>query len=194
LSIIYYCFNLEPAARTQTGANITKPSPIQPETNNSQADHLLTSYNQNFTTNYPLRIYIKLNGNDSNSDPITFSIISQRSNGRLQDFNSTSGELTYNPPGYTGTDSFSFQVMDIHNATSNIARVSITINPAPEESTIPLPSEQQPSLTEQTPSQGPMTFWFHLTNKHFLDNVAIKATGEIGGTVEYRTRLFLGSD
>ena len=108
--------------------------------------------------------------------------------------NSTSGELTYNPPGYTGTDSFSFQVMDIHNATSNIARVSIIINPAPEESTIPSPSEQQPSLTEQTPSQGPMTFWFHLTNKHFLDNVAIKAIGENGGTVEYRTRLFFSSD
>ena len=73
--------------------------------------------------------------------------------------------------------------MDIHNATSNIARVSITINPAPEESTIPSPSEQQPSLTEQTPSQGPMTFWFHLTNKHFLDNVAIKATGEISAKI-----------
>jgi hypothetical protein len=53
---------------------------------------------------------------------------------------------------FSGIDSFSFQVTDDHNQSSNIAQVSIIVNPAPGEPSSSTPSEQQPSPSEQTPS------------------------------------------
>jgi hypothetical protein len=97
-----------------------------------------------------------LSANDSGNNPLTFSIKSDPSHGKITDFSSENGAVTYAPsPGYVGTDSFSFQVTDNHNQSSNIAQVSITVNAAPSEPTT-TPSEQSPSPTvEQPPTESP---------------------------------------
>ena len=115
-----------------------------------------------------LPVRFRLPANDSENDPIIFSIILIPSHGKISDFNQKDGAVTYAPsPGYNGTDSFSFQVTDNHNQSSNIAQVLITVNAAtPQQSEqgsdtagtpfIPSePSEEQPPSTEQTPSPPP---------------------------------------
>ena len=47
----------------------------------------------------------------------------------------TNGFLEFYPrTGYAGNDSLTYQVTDSHNARSNIAKVSIGVNPNPEPS------------------------------------------------------------
>ncbi|PCH60740.1 MAG: hypothetical protein COC05_03290, partial [Gammaproteobacteria bacterium] len=68
-----------------------------------------------------------LGANDPDSDPLTFSINSQPSQGAITLNNATTGSFTYTPNvGATGLDSFTFIAND-GNGNSNVATVSITI-------------------------------------------------------------------
>jgi hypothetical protein len=72
--------------------------------------------------------------NDTDGDPVKFSIKSQPTWGSITIFNSDTGDAIYKTPNYCEgcTDKFSFQVTDDHNTTSNAAYVSVHIN-APSE-------------------------------------------------------------
>ncbi|MGQ9478352.1 MAG: Ig-like domain-containing protein, partial [Candidatus Bipolaricaulia bacterium] len=69
---------------------------------------------------------ITLIESDPDGDPLTFSIVSEPTNGSLS---GTPPNVTYTPnPDYNGSDSFTFQVADGYGGTAT-ATVSITVNP-----------------------------------------------------------------
>ncbi len=64
---------------------------------------------------------------DGNSEPITFSILTEPLNGVVALTDATTGAFTYTPnPNFNGADSFTFQASD-GSTDSNIATVSITV-------------------------------------------------------------------
>ncbi len=68
---------------------------------------------------------IILTADDADSDPLTFAIVDQPSNGSLA---GSPPNMTYTPNAdFNGADSFTFRVHD-GSANSNIATVSITVN------------------------------------------------------------------
>ena len=82
---------------------------------------------QSVTTNQDTSIGIILTASDIDGDLLTYTIVANPSNGSLS---GTAPNVTYTPEtGYTGTDSFTFNATD-GKADSNIATVSITVNPA----------------------------------------------------------------
>ena len=81
---------------------------------------------QSVTTNEDTSVAIILTASDLDGDPLTFSIVSPSANGSLS---GTPPNVSYTPnPNYNGLDSFTFKAND-GKADSNIATVSITINP-----------------------------------------------------------------
>ena len=97
---------------------------------------------QNITTDEDNNLTITLNGTDSENTALTYSIISQPSNGTL------SGDvpnLTYIPnSNFSGEDTFLFTVND-GELTSEAAQVSIVINPVNDQ---PIANNQSLSLNE----------------------------------------------
>jgi hypothetical protein len=72
---------------------------------------------------------IILQGTDQDNDPIIFELVSGPSRGMIAGFDKSTGTLTYIPtPNSPGSDSFTFKVIDSHNAESNIGRVSAAVN------------------------------------------------------------------
>lgn len=66
--------------------------------------------------------------------PLTFVIVTQPTQGTLTSFNATTGTYTYTPNvGFSGADSFQFQVTDssVPPCTTNVGTVNITVNEAP---------------------------------------------------------------
>ncbi|PKN85194.1 MAG: hypothetical protein CVU46_11945 [Chloroflexi bacterium HGW-Chloroflexi-8] len=81
--------------------------------------------NQTVSTNEDIDIPITLTGSDPESQPITYTILTQPSHGTLI---GTAPSITYHPnSNYFGSDSFTFKVRD-DVADSNIATVIITVN------------------------------------------------------------------
>ena len=73
---------------------------------------------------------IVLKASDRNDDPFTFDIVSNPSKGIIAGFDKQAGTLTYLPDSRSsGEDSFTFKVIDIHAAESNLAQIFLTINP-----------------------------------------------------------------
>ncbi len=71
-------------------------------------------------------VEVTLGGSDPDGDTLTFSVVDQPGHGSLS---GTAPDLTYTPSvNYNGSDSFTFKVND-GSIDSNIATVSITINP-----------------------------------------------------------------
>lgn len=76
-------------------------------------------------TNQDTPVGITLVATDANSDPLTYIIVNDPSNG---DLSGTGPNVTYTPdPGYSGADSFTWKAND-GTADSNNATVSITVN------------------------------------------------------------------
>ncbi|MET0026687.1 MAG: cadherin-like domain-containing protein [Candidatus Thiodiazotropha sp.] len=91
-----------------------------------------TAQDDSAETDADLSVEIDLLANDSDSDgsldPASLQILSGPSNGSLTDLGN--GSVRYTPNGgFSGSDSFSYQVSDNLGAASNEANVSITINP-----------------------------------------------------------------
>ena len=79
---------------------------------------------QSVETNADTPVAITLTGSDADNDPLTFSVVTQPTQGTLS---GTAPNLTYTPnPGFSGADSFTFTVND-GTADSNIATVNITV-------------------------------------------------------------------
>jgi predicted extracellular nuclease len=88
---------------------------------------------QSVTTNEDTPVNIMLTATDGNNDPLSYTVLTQPSNGTLS---GTAPNLTYTPnANFNGSDSFTFQVND-GTANSNIATVSITVTPVDDAPTI----------------------------------------------------------
>lgn len=82
---------------------------------------------QPVTTTEDTSLDITLTANDADGDSLTYTIVSNPSHGTLT---GNAPSVTYTPDtGYTGGDSFTFKAND-GEEDSNIATVTITINPA----------------------------------------------------------------
>jgi len=78
-------------------------------------------------------VSVTLFASDLDNDPLTYSVVSGSSNGVLS---GTEPNMTYTPnPDYNGSDSFTFRAND-GSLDSNIATVSLTIDPVNDAPTI----------------------------------------------------------
>ncbi|MBX2999576.1 MAG: tandem-95 repeat protein [Caldilineaceae bacterium] len=97
------------------------PPPVAPVANNASV-----------TTAEDTAVAIVLSAFDANNDTLTYTIVAAPTHGALS---GTAPNLLYTPHlDYNGTDSFTFKVSD-GSQDSNIATVSITITPVPDEPT-----------------------------------------------------------
>jgi hypothetical protein len=89
-----------------------------------KSNHPPVAYGDNVTVTSGSQIHIKLRANDSDGDPIRFSIDETQpylpitSFGTLEDLNPNTGDVTYKANGGcdTYTESFTFHATDSHNA------------------------------------------------------------------------------
>jgi len=91
-----------------------------------------------------------LQGSDVDSGAVlTYSIVDAPSNGSV---GITGQDFTYIPePDYFGTDSFTFEVRDEFNATSNVVSINITIHDVVEPNTTPVSEDMNVSMSANTP-------------------------------------------
>jgi hypothetical protein len=100
------------------------------------------AYDQSVSTDEDTSVAITLTGFDVENDPLTFIVVSPPSHGTLS---GTPPDLTYTPDAdYNGFDSFTFKVND-GLLDSNIATVSITINPVNDA---PIADDQTVTIDE----------------------------------------------
>jgi hypothetical protein len=84
--------------------------------------------NQSVTTTQNTAVNVTLFATDANGNPLTFTVVTGPLNGSVT--GGTGAARTYTPnTGFTGGDSFTFKAND-GLADSNIATVTITVNPA----------------------------------------------------------------
>ena len=77
---------------------------------NIQTNHPPKVYNATIDMSYVKTTDVKLNGDDPDRNPITFSIVSNATHGQMSSVNPLTGVVNYNPQtGYVGDDSFMFQ-------------------------------------------------------------------------------------
>jgi len=92
-----------------------------------------TAQNDSYTTykNTPLNVPapgVLGNDSDPDGDPLTAVLVSPPSQGSLT--LNADGSFTYTPPsGWSGTTSFTYKARDSDGAESNVATVTITVNP-----------------------------------------------------------------
>src|SRR5918993_3247017 len=79
-------------------------------------------------------VKITLKGNDDDKDDeIEFEIVSDPSNGELDNFDKSDGTVTYTPEEeYSGDDKFEFKVIDDKGAESDKAEIKINVEPLEE--------------------------------------------------------------
>jgi hypothetical protein len=119
-------------ARTATitvSAESASLSPQYIEITQSQKENSLPEANdQEITTSTNESIIITLSATDTDNDPLTFTILTLPSNGTISN---DPPNIIYTPDlDYQGVDEFTFKAND-GTADSNIAHVSIQINPIP---------------------------------------------------------------
>jgi VCBS repeat-containing protein len=84
---------------------------------------------QNVTTPEETARVITLTGSDADSDPLTFAIVANPTNGTLNVLDTHTGVVTYTPnPNFNGIDTFIFKVND-GLVDSALAAVHITVTP-----------------------------------------------------------------
>ncbi len=106
------------------------------------------------TLNVPVDTGVLANdGTDPDGDPLTSILVAGPTNGRLTLSNNGSFSYTANP-GFTGTDSFTYQVGDGELTNPNGATVSITVTPP--ANTNPPPIDPPPTPTPVDPPPTPV--------------------------------------
>jgi hypothetical protein len=94
----------------------------------SQSNRAPVAANQIVSTTQGVAAAITLSATDADSDPLTYAVASAPAHGTLS---GTAPNLTYTPnSGYSGPDSFTYKAND-GKADSNIATVTLQVNPAP---------------------------------------------------------------
>ena len=111
------------------------PSTPVPTSPPASENHPPQALNQEVTTESDKPVQIPLGAIDNDTeDSLSAEIVTppEPSHGSLGSIDQNTGNVTYTPtPGFSGNDSFTFKVMDNHQAESNIATVSITVKPVP---------------------------------------------------------------
>ncbi|MBI3878789.1 MAG: tandem-95 repeat protein [Verrucomicrobia bacterium] len=103
--------------------------------------------NQSVTLPEDTATNLVLRGFDVEGSNLTFTVVSQPTNGALSAFNTNAGTLTYLPvTNFFGADSFTFSVSD-GQLTSAVATVSLTITAVNDA---PVASNQSVTLPEDT--------------------------------------------
>ena len=99
----------------------------QPSATNN---HPPTANNQSIVTTMDKAIDTTLTASDPDTnDNLTAAIVSKPLHGTLSEIDQNTGIVTYTPdPGFTGTDSFTFNANDGKVDSNNVGRVYITIN------------------------------------------------------------------
>jgi hypothetical protein len=96
--------------------------------NITRVNHPPVAADQTVVTRQGVAAAITLSATDTDNDLLTYTVVRQPAHGTLS---GTAPRLTYTPNnGYTGNDSFTFKAND-GQADSNIATVTIQVNPAP---------------------------------------------------------------
>ena len=126
--------------------------PHQPLHPNSE-NHPPEAQNQQVTTEADKPVDITLGALDNDTgDSLSAEIVTppQPDHGSLGQIDQNTGNVTYTPAaGFSGNDSFTFKVIDSHQAESNVATISITVIPP-----VPISQPTQPTQpAPTTPSQ-----------------------------------------
>ncbi|PYS81807.1 MAG: hypothetical protein DMF67_15390 [Acidobacteria bacterium] len=103
---------------------------------------------QSVATDEDTPLPVTLTGTDVDSTTLTFQIVAGPSHGSLS---GTAPNVTYTPAAnYNGPDSFTFQINDgsASNNLSNVAQVSITVNPVNDP---PVAADETYNTSENTP-------------------------------------------
>ncbi len=88
------------------------------------------------TTNEDTAVGVTLTATDPENDPLTYSIVSNPLHGTVT---ISGNQATYTPSlNYNGPDSFAYKATDNNSADSNIATVSITVNPVNDPPSVPV--------------------------------------------------------
>ncbi|HSD06407.1 HYR domain-containing protein [Flavobacterium sp.] len=108
--------------------------------------------NLNFTSSYVVPLLETLTASDSDSATLTYSIVTNPTNGTISNFNPATGTFKYTPTlGGAGTDSFTYQVSD-GSLVSSVKTVSITLINLP-----PTSQNEAYATTEDTVLTGTLT-------------------------------------
>ena len=126
-------------------------------------NHIPVALNQNVIIYGNKVANIDLRGSDEDNDQIKFELVSDPLEGVLVGFDNKVGTVTYIPnPFFAGSDSFTFNVIDIHDGKSNVAHVSISVDP--KQNTMPKVSD----IEAITLSNEPVTIFLKASSQ---DNV-----------------------
>jgi len=110
---------------------------------------------QNITIDYETETDFNITGSDEDNDALTFVIESNTSNGTIVLIDENTGDVTYTPnQGYSGSDHFTFKVVDENNAYSNVADVNIMVKGLCETDPTAPGCPLDPCLTEPTTTPG----------------------------------------
>ena len=165
---------------------------------------------QSVVTGIGTPVQIVLTGSDVENSPLTFAIATPPSHGALS---GGPAMPTYTPaPGFLGTDSFTFTVMDtgVPPLTSAPATVTITVAPAPTFSStptiVPVPVVMGQPLTCTAGTTGTATITWNfgdgtqttgasVTHTYTLPGiftVTVTASSPEGLPTVYQTEVFVG--
>ena len=123
-------FNLKKIERFSTANDKNVTIITNKEVDADSANHIPVALDQSVTIYENKMANIDLRGSDQDNDRITFKLVSNPLEGILAGFDKRAGTVTYIPnPFFAGSDIFTFNVIDIHNGESNIAHVSISVDP-----------------------------------------------------------------
>ena len=110
---------------------LTADNSTAPNTNEAAIDNNPPkASNVTATTDQDEPVTISLHATDLDSgDTMTFSVSEAANDGKISEFDSQEGTLTYTPPaGFAGRDAFNFKATDNHGAEITITTVTVTIN------------------------------------------------------------------
>ena len=105
-------------------------------------NHPPEAQNQQVTTEADKPVDISLGAIDNDTgDSLSAEIVTppQPNHGSLGQIDQNTGNVTYTPAaGFSGNDSFTFKVIDSHQAESNVGTVSITVTPSVSTTQAPM--------------------------------------------------------
>jgi hypothetical protein len=134
--------------------------------------------NQSVTTGEDTSVDITLTASDAEEDTLTYTVVTQPTHGSLS---GTAPDLTYAPDAdYNGDDSFTYKAND-GTDDSNIATVSITVNPVVIEVTIDIKPGSDPNS-------------INLKSKGVVPVVVLTTDSFDAGEVDPATVVFAGAE
>jgi hypothetical protein len=137
------------------------------------------------TKNVPLSGTVATNDSDPNAgQTLTFTQLSNPTNGTITGFNPTTGAYTYTPnTNFIGTDQFTYKACD--NGTPSLcsnATVYLTVTNANSTPPIIVPPTTPPTMPEDG---SPLTICMNIIDPDAGDTHTVTPCGALNGTVTY---------